>query len=63
MKGFLLNTNDFLILSKDGMNVIALGEKENRKVKDKDGLDRLIHSVGSCNYLKIEPSNHIMFKM
>lgn len=26
VKGFLLNTNDFLILSKDGINMIALGE-------------------------------------
>jgi hypothetical protein len=30
VKGFLLNTNDFLILSKDGINVLALGEKEGR---------------------------------
>ena len=61
VKGFLLTTNDFLILSKDGINLLALGEKEGRAVKDKDGLDRLIHSVGSCNYLKIEPTNHLLF--
>ena len=63
VKGFLLGTNDFLILSKDGQNLIALGEKKKRPIKDKDGLDRLVHSVGSCNYLKIEPTNHIMFRM
>ena len=27
VKGFLLDTNDFLILSKDGINLLALGEK------------------------------------
>ena len=27
VKGFLLKSNDFLILSKDGINVLALGEK------------------------------------
>jgi len=27
VKGFLLSTNDFMILSKDGMNLLALGEK------------------------------------
>ena len=63
VKGFLLTTNDFLILSKEGQNVIALGEKESRPLKDKEGDDRLLHSVGSCNYLKIEPTNHLLFKM
>ena len=61
VKGFLLNTNDFLILSKDGINVLALGEKEGRQIKDKDGLARFIHSLGSINYIKIEPTNHFLF--
>jgi hypothetical protein len=61
VKGFLLNTNDFLILSKDGINVLALGEKEGRQIKDKDGLARFIHSLGSINYIKIEPTNHLLF--
>ena len=61
VKGFLLSTNDFLILSKDGINMLALGEKPSRVVKDKDGLKRLVHSVGSCNYLKIEKTNHLLF--
>lgn len=37
IKGFLLNTNDFLILSKAGINLLALGEKPSRIVKDVDG--------------------------
>jgi hypothetical protein len=61
VKGFLLNTNDFLILSKDGINVLALGEKEGRTIKDKDGQSRFIHSLGSINYIKIEPTNHLLF--
>lgn len=61
VKGFLLPTNDFLILSKDGINVLALGEKEMRVIKDQEGFKRMIHSLGSCNYLKIEPTNHILF--
>ena len=60
-KGFLLSTNDFMILSKDGMNLLALGYKESRVVKDKDGQRRMIHSLGSCNYLKIESTNHLLF--
>jgi hypothetical protein len=61
IKGFLLNTNDFLILSKTGINLLALGEKPSRIVKDVDGLDRMIHSLGMCNFLKIEPTNHLLF--
>jgi len=61
IKGFLLNNNDFLMLSKDGMNIIALGEKEAKIVYDKDNLKRTMHSLGSVNYLKIEPTNHLFF--
>jgi hypothetical protein len=32
-----VTTNDFLILSKDGINMLALGEKMERVVKDEDG--------------------------
>jgi hypothetical protein len=61
VKGFLLNSNDFLILSKDGINVLALGEKDGRVIKDQEGFDRYIHSLGSINYIKIEPTNHLLF--
>jgi hypothetical protein len=61
VKGFLLPSNDFLILSKDGINVLAISEKEKRVIKDAEGFERMIHSLGSCNYLKIEPTNHILF--
>lgn len=57
----MLTTNDFMILSKDGINLLALGEKAGKCVVDKDGLNRWIHSLGSCNYLKIEPTNHLLF--
>lgn len=61
VKGFLLNSNDFLILSKDGINVLALGEKEGRVIKDQEGFDRFLHSLGSINYIKIEETNHLLF--
>lgn len=35
--GFCLKTNDFLILQKNGINVLVLGEKENHEVTDVDG--------------------------
>jgi hypothetical protein len=63
VKGFLLSTNDFMILSKDGINLLAIGEKPSKVVIDKDGLTRMIHSLGKVNYIKIEPTNHILFAM
>ena len=48
-------------MNKDGINILALGEKENKVVKDHEGFNRMIHSLGSCNYLKIEPKNHLLF--
>jgi hypothetical protein len=61
VKGFLLRTNDFIILSKDGINLLSLGQGAPKTVKDDKGAERKIHSLGSCNYLKIEPSNHLLF--
>lgn len=63
IKGFLLSTNDFLMLSKEGMSMIAIGNKKSRCIRDKDNQKRKVHSLGKCNYLKIEESNHIFFSM
>jgi hypothetical protein len=60
--GFCLKTNDFLILNSEGVNVLVLGQKANHEVTDSDGQNRLIHSLGSCNYLKVEPSNMVYFQ-
>ena len=49
------------MLSKDGINLIALGAKPNKLVLDKDKQKRLMHALGSCDYLKIEPTNHLLF--
>ena len=61
VKGFLLNNNDFLILSKTGLQLLQLGTKDSKVVFDKEGQKRYIHSLGKPNYLKIEPSNHILY--
>jgi len=61
VKGFLLNTNDFMILSKDGINIIAIGHKEPRIIKDSEGWKRKILSLGNAQFLRVEPTNHILF--
>ena len=37
VQGFLLDSNDFLTLSKDGIGCIALGEKPMRPLLDEEG--------------------------
>ena len=60
--GFLLASYDFLIISsKGGVNLLSLGEKPNRLVKDDEGNFRDLHSLGSCNYLRVSDSNHVFF--
>jgi abortive infection bacteriophage resistance protein len=50
-----------LIISNQGINVIAIGNKEARVIEDAENFKRKIHSLGSCNYLKVEPEQHILF--
>mmetsp|Transcript_802 Transcript_802/g.1014 ORF Transcript_802/g.1014 Transcript_802/m.1014 type:complete len:155 (-) Transcript_802:1707-2171(-) len=61
VKGFLMSTNEFMILSKDGINLISLNKQRNRIVKDSEGFERSLHSLGSCDYMKLEPTNHVLF--
>ena len=44
------------------MNVVALGTAEKHKLKDSDGDSRMIHSLDSLSFLKLESSNFINFK-
>ena len=60
--GFLLANNDFLAISKEGVQVLVLGTHTKKKVlADAEGSKRMIHSLGSVDYLKLEDRNHIMF--
>jgi hypothetical protein len=61
VKGFLLSTNEFMKISKDGIDLLSLGNGTGRVVKDKDGFERYIHPLGACNYIKIEKNNHLKF--
>jgi hypothetical protein len=37
LKGFLLHSNDFLVLSKEGISLLALGTKESKEIIDNKG--------------------------
>jgi hypothetical protein len=61
--GLFLNKNqDFIIFSKKGMSVLALGSIEKRVMKSNKGQDILIHSLESYNFLKHDKANFLMFQ-
>lgn len=60
--GILLDkSKDFLSVNKDGINVVALGSKPNRPVTDATGIDRMLHSLESVSFLKVDEDNYINF--
>jgi len=63
ISSILLSSNDFVVMNKEGVFVYALGQNEKRTIKDQMGNTRVIHSLASCNYLKLAPENFILFSM
>lgn len=60
--GMLLNKHkDFITLNRDGINILALGSKDKRALVDNMKQNRMIHSLESCNYLKVDPSNYLLY--
>ena len=53
---------EYITFSKSGINVIALGKVENRKLTSFDGENKMIHSLDSFNFLKVDKINFINFK-
>ena len=62
MQSLLLDkNNDFVIINKDGISIVALGSEEVREVRDENDDPRKIHSLESMNYLKFDPSDYVYF--
>ena len=58
--GFILKNNDYIILNKSGINVISLATKATkREITDHNGAPRVLHSLESCAFLKLDPWNHL----
>jgi DNA-binding Xre family transcriptional regulator len=64
VKGFLSSQNqDFMIMSKDGMSYIRLDENlARRAMRRKDQAPKMVHSLSSMNYLKVENGNMLMIE-
>ena len=60
--GVLLNANkDFVSFNKSGMSVLGLGSTEQRSIVDSAGMDRMVHSLESVNFLRLDSSNCLLF--
>lgn len=61
-KGIFISKNkDFLKLNKYGLQVMSLGGKEKRKLYDHYNNLKVLISLDSYDYLKLEQDNHILF--
>ena len=58
----LVKSHDFVILSKVGLNLLALGTQDKRILKDDEGNEKAVHSLQSMNYLKVHTSNYVLFE-
>lgn len=62
---FFLNNShyqDYISLNKSGMQVMSLGYNDKRAIVDHNGTDRMIHSLNSMNFLKLEPDNYLLME-
>ena len=44
------------------MSVLSLGTTDRKTIKDFEGQDKIIHSMDSYDFLKVDPENYINFK-
>lgn len=55
-------TLDYVSLSERGMGVLGLSTQFlTKRVKDNTNDMHQVHSLASCDYLKLNPRNHILF--
>lgn len=58
---FLKSTSDYVTINKDGISLISLDCFDKRYIKSADGQEKMIHSIESVNYLKVDKDNFIYF--
>lgn len=48
ISGLLIEScKDYITFSKDGVNIIALGNQDTKNIKDNIGIDKVLHSLDS----------------
>ena len=64
ISGMMLQTvnKEYVTISKSGLNVLALGKIEKRTLSTLDGQQKMIHSLDSLSFLKVDKINYMNFK-
>lgn len=63
VKGFYLNkNNDFVTINSEGINVYSLGSFHKKPLVGEGAQEKMIHSLESCNYLKIDKTNQVFYQ-
>ena len=63
VRGFYLGkNNDFVTVNSEGINVYSLGSFHKKPLAGEGGQEKMIHSLESCNYLKIDKTNQIFYQ-
>jgi len=58
-----ISTYDYILLSQNGLFVLTLNMNvESKKFKDNENQIHMLHSMSSCDYLKLDPQNNILFE-
>lgn len=58
---FIDKNKEYVMINKDGISAISLGNSGKRSIKDYSGQEKMIHPLESVNYLKVDPDNFISF--
>lgn len=58
----LLKNKDYVSFSKSGINVLAMGSTHKKEITDCDGQKKMIHSLDSLSFLKVEPINFLNYQ-
>lgn len=58
----LFKNKDFVKISKTGIDILGLGSKIRRSILAPDGNVKMMHSMDSFGYLKLDQLNYLNFK-
>ena len=58
----LLKNKDYVSFSKSGINVLAMGRIPKKPILDCEKQQKMIHSLDSLSFLKVEPINFMNYQ-
>ena len=56
---FLEKTLDFITINREGINILSLESRAKKSIQHANGQNKMIHTLESADYLKIDPKNLI----